>query len=149
MAYFHWSAKDFASLVFPRGSEIPGDFERLDGDGLQRVMRFPDLASVETMWTATSSSSQKARNLRHDPRVALHWPERPDRLIFMRATARLIDDDVERQALWDRDVLPYDQQQFFTSADDPELLFVELRPVVASIHDGDPSTRPRRFRPER
>jgi hypothetical protein len=47
MAYFHWNAKDFASLVFPEGSRIPGDFERLEGDGLQRVMRFSDLAAVE------------------------------------------------------------------------------------------------------
>lgn len=47
MAYFHWSAKDFASLIFPKGSEIPGEFERLEGDGLQRMMRFADLASVD------------------------------------------------------------------------------------------------------
>lgn len=47
MAYFNWSAKEFASLIFPRGSEIPGEFECLEGDGLQRMMRFVDLASVE------------------------------------------------------------------------------------------------------
>lgn len=47
MAYFHWSAKDFASLIFPKGSEIPGEFEQLEGDGLQRMMRFVDVASVE------------------------------------------------------------------------------------------------------
>ncbi len=47
MAYFHWSAKDFASLIFPKGSQIPGAFECLEGDGLQRMMRFADTASVE------------------------------------------------------------------------------------------------------
>lgn len=47
MAYFHWSAKDFASLIFPRGSEIPGEFEQLEGDGLQRMIRFVDVESVE------------------------------------------------------------------------------------------------------
>ena len=47
MAYFHWSAKEFASLIFPKGSEIPGEFERLEGDGLQRMIRFVDVASVE------------------------------------------------------------------------------------------------------
>lgn len=47
MAYFHWSAKEFASLVFPKGSEIPGEFDRLEGDGLQRMMRFVDIESVE------------------------------------------------------------------------------------------------------
>jgi hypothetical protein len=47
MAYFHWSAKDFASLIFPKGSEIPGDFEILSGDGLQRMIRFETLGDVE------------------------------------------------------------------------------------------------------
>ena len=47
MAYFHWNAKEFASLVFPKASEIPGEFERLEGDGLQRMMRFVDIKSVE------------------------------------------------------------------------------------------------------
>jgi hypothetical protein len=46
MAYFHWSAKDFASLIFPRGSEIPGGFDLLQGNGLQRMARFDDLDSV-------------------------------------------------------------------------------------------------------
>ncbi len=48
MAYFHWNAREFASLVFPHGSKIPGEFDVLEGDGLQRMMRFVDLASVET-----------------------------------------------------------------------------------------------------
>ncbi len=47
MAYFHWNAREFASLVFPNGSKIPGEFERLEGDGLQRMMRFVDIGSVE------------------------------------------------------------------------------------------------------
>jgi Domain of unknown function (DU1801) len=46
MAYFNWSAKEFASLIFPKGSEIPGHFELLEGDGVQRMIRFPDVASV-------------------------------------------------------------------------------------------------------
>ncbi|HYN32640.1 MAG TPA: DUF1801 domain-containing protein [Ilumatobacteraceae bacterium] len=47
MAYFHWSAKEYASLIFPLGSRIPGRFDLLHGDGLQRVARFADLAAVE------------------------------------------------------------------------------------------------------
>ena len=47
MAYFHWSAKDFASLIFPKGSAIAFRFERLEGDGLQRMMRFTDVESVD------------------------------------------------------------------------------------------------------
>jgi hypothetical protein len=47
MAYFHWSAKEFASLIFPLGSRIPGRFDLLQGDGVQRVARFADVAAVE------------------------------------------------------------------------------------------------------
>ena len=46
MAYFHWGAKDFASLIFPIGSRIPGPFDLLDGTGLQRVVRFTTVHEV-------------------------------------------------------------------------------------------------------
>ena len=46
MAYFHWSAKDVASLIFPLGSRIPGDFELLQGNGLQRMIRFHHVDEV-------------------------------------------------------------------------------------------------------
>ncbi|MEM9040287.1 MAG: DUF1801 domain-containing protein [Actinomycetota bacterium] len=65
MAYFHWSAKEFASLIFPKGSEIPGDFDLLEGDGLQRMARFVDVDAVDEhrdelldivdMWCSTRS----------------------------------------------------------------------------------------------
>ena len=103
----------------------------------------------ERLWTATYASSQKAKNLHHERRVALHWPEGADQLIFMRATARLVKDADEVQRVWDDDVLPYDQEAFYGSADNPELLFVELLPTVASVHSGDPGERPRRWRPQR
>lgn len=98
-----------------------------------------------TMWTATYRSSQKARNLRHRRDVALHWPERPDRLVFGRARARLVDDADEQRRLWDEQVLPYDQVAFYGTADNPELLFVELVPTRFSVHDGDPAVPPRRW----
>ena len=47
MGYFHWSAKEFASLIFPLGSRIPGDFDLLQGTGLQRMIRFHDLDDVD------------------------------------------------------------------------------------------------------
>lgn len=47
MAYFHWNARDFASLIFPGGSRIPGGFELLDGTGLQRVIRFETVGEVK------------------------------------------------------------------------------------------------------
>ena len=47
MAYFHWNAKEFASLIFPLGSEIPGGFELLEGSGLQRMIRFDSTDVVD------------------------------------------------------------------------------------------------------
>jgi hypothetical protein len=48
MAYFHWSAKEFASLIFPLGSRIPGGFQLLHGTGLQRMIRFDHIDAVNT-----------------------------------------------------------------------------------------------------
>ena len=41
-------SKNFVSILFHRGAEIPGDHPRLEGDGrLARTMRFADVAAVE------------------------------------------------------------------------------------------------------
>jgi hypothetical protein len=71
MAYFHWNAKDFASLIFPLGSQIPGDFELLHGSGLQRMIRFDDtdavtkhreeLLDIVDAWCATMSLRRPTR----------------------------------------------------------------------------------------
>lgn len=48
LASFQPKAKQFVSLLFHRGAEIPGDHPELEGDSaLARVMRFPDAAAVE------------------------------------------------------------------------------------------------------
>lgn len=42
---FTLGAKNFVSLMFHKGAEIPGDHSRLEGDGKQvRTMRFDDAA---------------------------------------------------------------------------------------------------------
>ena len=46
MAYFHWSAKEFASLIFPLGSRFASGFELLQGTGLQRMIRFDRVEAV-------------------------------------------------------------------------------------------------------
>lgn len=48
MAYLHWNAKEFASLIFPLGSRIPGEFDLLQGSGLQRMVRFENVDAVRT-----------------------------------------------------------------------------------------------------
>jgi hypothetical protein len=48
LASFQPKAKQFVSLLFHRGAEIPGDHPRLEGDSpLARVMRFTSEAEVE------------------------------------------------------------------------------------------------------
>jgi hypothetical protein len=39
-------AKEFASLIFPLGSRIPGRFELLEGTGLQRMIRSDNVEAV-------------------------------------------------------------------------------------------------------
>jgi general stress protein 26 len=82
----------------------------------------------QCLWFSTYADSQKAANLRHAPEVALHWPERPDRLAFARGTVRLVTDRAETDQLWDDGVLPYDPAAFFTGKDDPRLLFGQILP---------------------
>ncbi len=48
LASFHPRTKRFVSLLFHRGSEIPGEHPHLEGDAtLVRTMRFADLSDVE------------------------------------------------------------------------------------------------------
>jgi len=48
IASFQPRAKKFVSLMFHRGSEIPGNHPQLEGDAaLARVMRFADSADVD------------------------------------------------------------------------------------------------------
>ena len=87
----------------------------------------------ERLWISTFASSQKAANLRNCREVradlrAAAGQQRPDR-----ATARLVEDPAET-ARSGRHVLPYDPAMFFSGPEDPEALFVELRPTIASIN---------------
>ena len=86
-----------------------------------------------SLWFSTFRSSQKGVNLRTTPEVALAWPERADCLMFGRGVPRLVDLGPESDALWDSDVLGYDPTPFFGSKDNPELLFVEVRPTRVSV----------------
>ena len=87
-----------------------------------------------TMVMSTFRSSAKARNLlAGNHHVAIHLPEGNHPQIFVRAEARLVDDMVEQEALWNARLLPYDPASFFGTFDNPEVLFVVLTPVYASV----------------
>lgn len=100
----------------------------------------------EVLWVGIYRRSQKARNLQHGNDVALHWPEDPERLIFGRAVARVVDDPDEKRGLWDGRVLPYDPARFYRGWDDRNLLYVELTPVRFTISALDPRVPHRRWR---
>ena len=102
----------------------------------------------DCLWFSTFADSQKAANLRHDTEVAMHWPERADRLAFARGTARLVTDRAESDQLWDDGVLPYDPSAFFSGKDDPRLLFVQIRPRRVTFRSlFDPTAPPRVWTP--
>jgi general stress protein 26 len=119
------------------------------GDGRPHVAWVGIGYGDETFWTATFTSSQKAKNLSANPAVALHWQEHREHLVFARASARLIDSEVERRALWDSAVMPYSLEMFWSSADDPELQFVELVPEKVTIWGSDHRADPEIWRPGR
>ena len=87
-------------------------------------------------------------NLRTTGEVALAWPEQADRLAFGRGIPRLVDVGPESDALWDSGVLSYDLAMFFGTKDNPELLFVEVRPTRISVASLlDPTAPPRVWTP--
>jgi len=116
------------------------------GDGRPHVAWVMPGWADERMWIATFASSQKAANLRSNPEVAMTCAPRPEANVLVRATARLVEDRAETARLWADGVLPYDPSAFFSGPDDPETLFVELRPTHATIHELGPAPV-RRWRP--
>jgi hypothetical protein len=60
MAYFHWSAKEFASLIFPAGSRIPGDFDLLDDVAAVEAHR-DELLDIVDAWCSIASRGRRVR----------------------------------------------------------------------------------------
>jgi hypothetical protein len=69
--------------------------------------------------------------------------------VFARARARLVDSPVEIRELWDRAVMPYPLEMFWSSADDSELQFVELAPEKVTVWGADHRAKPDVWRPTR
>lgn len=100
----------------------------------------------ERLWISTFAGSQKATNLRARPDVAMTCAASPETNLLIRGTARLVDDPEEVGRRWTEGVLPYDPSAFFSGPDDPEALFVEIVPTMASIHPIGPGPT-RRWHP--
>ena len=83
--------------------------------------------SERSVWFATRSGSKKFRNIRKNPQVGLHWPiggQGPGELAAW-GTATIHPPE-EHQRIWDSGIFTYELAQFFGSADNPDLAFVEV-----------------------
>ncbi len=85
----------------------------------------------EVLWFGTWVTSGKARNLQENPEVALMW--RPQAEVYLRGTAELVGDPDEKHRVWDAGLFTYDQEALFLSPDNPDLVYVRVRPVSALV----------------
>lgn len=83
-----------------------------------------------TLWFAARTRSGKVANLRRNPLAALMWQGNGAET-YLWGTARLIDDAATKQRVWTSGLFPYDMAGFFTSADSPDWLLVEVTPNKA------------------
>lgn len=102
-------------------------------------------AAVEgdVLWFGTWGNAGKVRNLAENPQVALMW--RPRAEIYLRGTASLVSDPEEKQRVWALRLFPYDQEAFFLSPDNPDLLYVRVQPESASMFSQTPVGLSRKF----
>ncbi len=80
-----------------------------------------------SVWFATRTESKKLRNIAENPEVGFHWPvggSGPGELAAW-GTAT-VHPETERDRIWSSGVFGYDLAQFFGSADNPALAFVEV-----------------------
>ncbi len=101
----------------------------------------PDVVPVhpcwegDTMWIMVGNASVKARNIAHNPRVALHWQvtEVGDG-VEVWGTAELFTDVETKRRLWDG-VFDYDLSAFSPGGPDnsPETGFLAVTPTRAMV----------------
>ena len=83
------------------------------------------------LFFAIGTASAMARRIVENPHVALMW--RPAAEVYVHGTATVVDDQGERQRIWDSGLLPYDAAAFWTSVDSLDWILVEVAPVSAVV----------------
>lgn len=86
-----------------------------------------------TGWIATGRQSLKARHIEAHPHVSLSYWDQGHEQVLVDARAEWIDDDGEKQRLWDlfKATPPpygYDLAQFFQSVDNPGYGLLKITP---------------------
>ena len=88
------------------------------------------------VWVVSDLDTQKVRNVRDNPHVALHWPVDADDTnlqLFVRGQARVRTDPGDKEDLWSRNPVPWSLAGFYSGPADPELVFIEITPTYASL----------------
>ena len=112
-------------------------------DGRPHVSIVSPAVEDDVLWFGTWANAGKVRNLAENPQVALMW--RPGAEIYLRGSATLVPDVDEKRRVWDLRLFPYDQEGFFLSPDNPDLLYVRVRPYSASMFSQTPVGLSRKF----
>jgi len=86
--------------------------------------------SFSTIWFATSRSSAKIDELRHDNRVFLGYHKSDTEWASINGRARSVDDRAKVQELWS----PF-WKNYFTGPDDPDLILLEVTPESGEYWD--------------
>jgi general stress protein 26 len=93
-----------------------------------------------SVWFATRRSSKKFANLVANPAVSFHWPvgnhDAPGEVIAQ-GRAQALTSTEDRLRVWDAGVLPYDLSAFWGSAENPDLVFVEVEVDRARLLGAD------------
>ncbi|MDH3499140.1 MAG: pyridoxamine 5'-phosphate oxidase family protein [Acidimicrobiia bacterium] len=87
------------------------------------------------IYVGTRPGTRKVRNLAANAAVAMHWPVTtggPGQL-FIRGTGAVRSSPETKAEIWDNGGWSYDLTQFFQSVDNPDLVFIEVTPVYASL----------------
>ena len=83
-----------------------------------------------TLWIAARTKSGKVANLRRNPQASMMWQGNSAET-YVWGDARLVDDAAAKQHAWGSGLFPYDMAGFFSSADSPDWLLVEVTPTRA------------------
>jgi len=122
--------KSFASDLSPWAH-----IATVGADGAPDVVPIHPCWEGSTLWTMLGTDSVKARNVRHNPNVALHWQvtEVGDGVEIW-GTGTLHDDVETKRRLWS-DVFDYDLNAFAPGGPDnsPDTCFLAVAPERALV----------------
>lgn len=90
----------------------------------------------DVLWFATSKASQKAAQLKANPKLDIQYQVSPPDFvhIMVRGSAEVLDDPESRRHAWD--VLDYDLAEFWPGGvDDPDYVAVKITPERVELSE--------------